>query len=180
MLATTLRSAQPTLLRSSAAPRAFAVPSLRLAPSAAHVARRTFASTPAAQKIATRFTAEHEWVKFDDESNTGTIGITDYAQKSLGDVVYVELPSEGSEVKQGGECVGRSSGPVHDGACSQLLSHTYQSKSAPSNPSRRLRTSTRPSRVRSRMSTTSSATSLVCSTSHPRKMVSSAAWAVRT
>ncbi|PWN91817.1 glycine cleavage H-protein [Acaromyces ingoldii] len=48
-----------------------------------------------------RFTAEHEWVKFDDASNIGTMGITDYAQKSLGDVVYVELPSEGSEVKQG-------------------------------------------------------------------------------
>ena len=39
----------------------------------------------------------------DTESNIGTIGITDYAQKSLGDVVYVELPSEETEVKQGGE-----------------------------------------------------------------------------
>jgi glycine cleavage system H protein len=54
-------------------------------------------------KVETRFTAEHEWVKFDDATNIGIIGITDYAQKSLGDVVYVELPSEGSEVKQGGE-----------------------------------------------------------------------------
>lgn len=35
----------------------------------------------------------------------GTIGITNYAQKSLGDVVFVELPSEGSEVQQGGEIV---------------------------------------------------------------------------
>lgn len=33
----------------------------------------------------------------------GTVGITDYAQKALGDVVFVELPSDGTEVAQGGE-----------------------------------------------------------------------------
>lgn len=66
-------------------------------------ASKPFSTSPAVRKEATRFTAEHEWVKFDDESNIGTMGITDYAQKSLGDVVFVELPSEGSEVKQGGE-----------------------------------------------------------------------------
>ncbi|CAO1631557.1 unnamed protein product [Jaminaea pallidilutea] len=49
----------------------------------------------------TRYTPEHEWVTLDTKTNIGTIGITNYAQKSLGDVVYVELPSEGSEVKQG-------------------------------------------------------------------------------
>ncbi|TAN61487.1 glycine cleavage system protein GcvH, partial [bacterium] len=39
---------------------------------------------------------EHEWVKL--EGNTALIGITDYAQDSLGDVVYVELPQEGAAV----------------------------------------------------------------------------------
>lgn len=44
-----------------------------------------------------RFTKEHEWIKV--EGNTGTIGITDHAQHSLGDIVYVDLPKVGAEVK---------------------------------------------------------------------------------
>lgn len=64
---------------------------------------RSFSSTLPFKAVSTRFTPEHEWVSFDDQSNVGTVGITDYAQKSLGDVVYVELPSEGSELTQGGE-----------------------------------------------------------------------------
>ncbi|MBI5236419.1 MAG: glycine cleavage system protein GcvH [Deltaproteobacteria bacterium] len=43
-----------------------------------------------------KYTKEHEWIKV--EGNTATIGITDYAQDSLGDVVYVELPQEGQAV----------------------------------------------------------------------------------
>lgn len=43
-----------------------------------------------------RYTKEHEWLKV--EGNTGTIGITDYAQNSLGDIVFVELPKPGTEV----------------------------------------------------------------------------------
>lgn len=43
-----------------------------------------------------KYTKEHEWVKV--EGNTATVGITDYAQDSLGDVVYVELPQEGASV----------------------------------------------------------------------------------
>jgi glycine cleavage system H protein len=42
------------------------------------------------------FTKDHEWVKVDGE--TATIGITDFAQKQLGDVVYVELPSVGTRL----------------------------------------------------------------------------------
>ena len=41
-------------------------------------------------------------VVFDDSTMKGTIHITDYAQSSLGDVVFVELPTEGSDVSQGG------------------------------------------------------------------------------
>ena len=44
------------------------------------------------------YSKEHEWVKFDGES--ATIGITDYAQESLGDIVYVELPKVGREIEQ--------------------------------------------------------------------------------
>jgi glycine cleavage system H protein len=44
-----------------------------------------------------RYTKEHEWIKV--EGNTGTIGITDHAQSSLGDIVYVDLPKVGTELK---------------------------------------------------------------------------------
>lgn len=52
---------------------------------------------------AKRFSTDHEWVSFDSATNVGTVGITDYAQKALGDVVFVELPSVDSEVPHGGE-----------------------------------------------------------------------------
>ena len=44
------------------------------------------------------FSKEHEWVKLDGDS--ATIGVTDYAQNALGDIVYVELPRVGSAIKQ--------------------------------------------------------------------------------
>lgn len=52
---------------------------------------------------AVRYTEDHEAVKFDDSTGTGTVYITDYAQSSLGDVVFVELPTEGTEVSKGGK-----------------------------------------------------------------------------
>ena len=50
---------------------------------------------------ALRFTKEHEWIRFDGD--LATVGITDYAQQQLGDVVYVELPEIGRHVAQGDE-----------------------------------------------------------------------------
>jgi glycine cleavage system H protein len=44
-----------------------------------------------------RYTKEHEWVRV--EGDRGTIGITDYAQKQLGDVVYLELPEVGRKLE---------------------------------------------------------------------------------
>lgn len=49
-----------------------------------------------------RYTAEHEWVRIDGDSNTIRVGITDYAQEALGDVVYVSLPAVGTTVTAGG------------------------------------------------------------------------------
>lgn len=46
-----------------------------------------------------KFTEDHEWIRIDGD--TGTIGITDYAQEQLGDVVYVELPDVGRKVEKG-------------------------------------------------------------------------------
>jgi glycine cleavage system H protein len=51
--------------------------------------------------MARYFTEEHEWIDVDGE--TATIGITDYAQEQLGDVVFVELPQAGSSVTKGKE-----------------------------------------------------------------------------
>lgn len=47
-----------------------------------------------------RYTREHEWISVD--GSIGTIGITDYAQNSLGDIVYVELPKVGAKIEQFG------------------------------------------------------------------------------
>ncbi len=49
-----------------------------------------------------KFTKEHEWVKV--ENGVAAIGITDYAQKELGDIVYVELPSVGDSIAKGDAC----------------------------------------------------------------------------
>src|SRR5437016_11230359 len=46
-----------------------------------------------------KYTKEHEWIKVN--GNTGTAGITDHAQESLGDIVFVELPKIGAEVQKG-------------------------------------------------------------------------------
>ncbi len=50
----------------------------------------------------TRYTEDHEWVQIDD-AGVATVGITDYAQGQLGDLVFVELPDLGREVEQGEE-----------------------------------------------------------------------------
>jgi glycine cleavage system H protein len=47
------------------------------------------------------FTKEHEWI--DVDGDTATVGITDYAQSQLGDVVFVEVPEAGRQLTQGGE-----------------------------------------------------------------------------
>ena len=48
-----------------------------------------------------RYTKEHEWVRVDGD--TATVGITDYAQEQLGDIVYVDLPAEGTALEKGAE-----------------------------------------------------------------------------
>ena len=46
-----------------------------------------------------KYTKDHEWIRL--EGDTGAIGITDFAQQQLGDVVYVELPAEGTKLTAG-------------------------------------------------------------------------------
>ncbi|HEX8256940.1 MAG TPA: glycine cleavage system protein GcvH [Allosphingosinicella sp.] len=47
------------------------------------------------------FTKEHEWISV--EGDRATVGITDFAQGQLGDVVFVEVPAAGAQLKKGGE-----------------------------------------------------------------------------
>ena len=47
------------------------------------------------------YTQEHEWIRL--EGDTATVGITDFAQGQLGDIVFVELPDAGKQVSKGGE-----------------------------------------------------------------------------
>ena len=51
--------------------------------------------------MTTRYTKDHEYIRI--EGDTGAIGITDYAQGQLGDVVFVELPEVGQALSQGAE-----------------------------------------------------------------------------
>ena len=48
-----------------------------------------------------RYTKDHEWIRL--EGGVGVVGITDYAQNALGDVVYVEVPESGKTLTAGGE-----------------------------------------------------------------------------
>ena len=50
-----------------------------------------------------KYTKQHEWVSINDGDKKATVGITDYAQKQLGDIVYVELPEIGVKLNKGDE-----------------------------------------------------------------------------
>jgi hypothetical protein len=68
-------------------------------------ARGSHQSQPCSRTLfetAKKYSKEHEVVAYDDEAGTGVVSITDYAQASLGQVAFVELPAVGQEVKQEG------------------------------------------------------------------------------
>jgi len=52
--------------------------------------------------MTTKYSEDHEWVRV--SGDIATVGITDYAQEQLGDIVFVETPEAGSEVAAGDEC----------------------------------------------------------------------------
>lgn len=51
--------------------------------------------------MSTKYTPDHEYIRVDGA--TGTVGITDFAQEQLGDIVFVELPAVGTKLKKGDE-----------------------------------------------------------------------------
>ncbi|WFD25007.1 glycine cleavage system H-protein subunit [Malassezia equina] len=91
MMIAPLRAACSSTLRMAArAP-------LRVAP----VPVRMFQTSRLAAEVKIYFTPEHEWIRYDDVTNEGVLGITDHAQNSLGDVVYLEMPEVQQEVSKG-------------------------------------------------------------------------------
>ncbi|KAI5479322.1 hypothetical protein MNV49_003840 [Pseudohyphozyma bogoriensis] len=73
----------------------------------ASTSRASLLLRPAPQQLRTlvtkKYAKSHEWISFDDQTNIGTVGISDYAQNKLGDVVFVELPSVDTAVESGDE-----------------------------------------------------------------------------
>lgn len=51
------------------------------------------------------YTEEHEWARYEEKSGVATIGVTDFAQSELGDIVFLELPSVGQDI-QAGDSIG--------------------------------------------------------------------------
>ncbi|KAI1931157.1 glycine cleavage system H-protein subunit [Ophidiomyces ophidiicola] len=81
-------------VRVCSSPLRYTVPS-----KAAWNTRRGFAQSAFLQ--AKKYTEQHEWVELSADSTTASIGITEYAAKALGDVVFVELPAIDSEINAG-------------------------------------------------------------------------------
>ncbi|XP_006454991.1 glycine cleavage H protein [Agaricus bisporus var. bisporus H97] len=70
-----------------------------------NLGRATYPNLGIRTLITKRYSKDHETISYDDQTGIGTLTITDHAQSTLGDVVFVELPAEGKEVEQG-ETVG--------------------------------------------------------------------------
>lgn len=64
---------------------------------------RLLSVTAARRSEVIKYTSDHEWISINGD--VGTVGLTQHAQESLGDIVYVELPEEEAEFEKG-ECVG--------------------------------------------------------------------------
>ncbi|OLN82137.1 Glycine cleavage system H protein [Colletotrichum chlorophyti] len=90
-IARTMRAVRPSALSqiTKAAPRAYF----------ARPAHRSLSTTPIS--LIRKYTKDHEWIDLSADNKTGVVGISEYAAEQLGDVVYVELPEEGTEVAQG-------------------------------------------------------------------------------
>lgn len=65
------------------------------------IANQKHRSLPRATDEVRKYTKDHEWIDLQADNKTGVIGISEYAAKQLGDIVYVELPEQGKEVAQG-------------------------------------------------------------------------------
>ena len=69
-----------------------------------HVSKR-FTRNQRFFSIVTKFSKDHEWVKFNANTGLGLVGITDHAQAELGDIVHIDMPKVGDSVSTG-DCIG--------------------------------------------------------------------------
>lgn len=80
-----------------------------------------------------KYTESHEWIAV--EANIGTVGVTQYAQKELGDIVYIELPQVGKIVKKGDEAVvlesTKAAADVYAPVSGKIVAVNTQLKQAP-------------------------------------------------
>lgn len=72
-----------------------------------------------------RYTEDHFWVAIDDDG-TATVGVSEYAQDQLGDVVYVELPDVGRDLEQGEEAVVIESVKTTGEVCSPIAGRVIE------------------------------------------------------
>jgi glycine cleavage system H protein len=80
-----------------------------------------------------RYTKSHEWIELD--GSHGTVGITQYAQKELGEIVYAQLPTVGQSIHAGGEiCVLESTKAAADVYCPVSGKITAVNESVASHP----------------------------------------------
>ena len=74
------------------------------------------------------FTEDHEWIDVDGE--TGTVGISDYAQGQLGDIVFVDVPEEGKQLSKGDEAAVVESVKAASDVYSPVSGHVIEGKAA--------------------------------------------------
>ena len=81
-----------------------------------------------------KYTEEHEWLRLEEDGYV-TVGITDYAQEQLGDVVFVELPDIGSELGKGDEAAVvesvKAAGEVNSPLSGEIIAINEQLADAP-------------------------------------------------
>ena len=79
------------------------------------------------------YTKDHEWVKID--ADTALVGITDYAQQSLGEITFVELPALGKKIDSGGELAmvesSKAASDVYCPIAGEIIEVNSQLESAP-------------------------------------------------
>ena len=88
-----------------------------------------------------RFTKDHEYIRL--EGDTGIVGITDYAQQQLGDVVFVELPEIGKTVAKGAEAAVvesvKAASEIFAPVSGEVIASQFRSRGQPRPPSTRIR-----------------------------------------
>jgi len=77
--------------------------SMKLVSRQSYVLGRQFSVSAGRFKKIKKYTISHEWISIDSKTRIGTIGITNYAQEKLGDIVFVDLPEVGSFFEAGSE-----------------------------------------------------------------------------